>query len=297
MKKRLLSFVFLFSLLASFASAETIEVGTYVMSVEEYDTSTGKYALTFFLGMQCDYNCSLDDLLFINGIATNVVQTKDDPQTKEYRIRAELQDSVDLRKYPFDAQNLTIIIESTSKEADELAIANWDSYSGVDDRVTFPGWALTNIESHAANYVYEDHQETYGRYALTLTFARERFGSVLQHFVPIFILIIILLFTFIVGLDKMDLRIGIASSILLAAFVFHMTLSSRIPPTGYPTFADKFMILTYLVALLSFFIDTSILRFVQDREKRFAKKVDTFTRYAMIIGIPLAYVLLFLFFS
>ena len=69
----------------------------------------------------------------------------------------------------------------------------------------------------------------------------------------------ILVFTYILRLDKIELRLGISSSILLAAMIFHLTIANRLPPLGYLTFADKFMIITYIVSLFTFMVNIGML--------------------------------------
>jgi hypothetical protein len=41
-------------------------------------------------------------------------------------------------------------------------------------------------------------------------------------------------------------RIGLTSGTLASAIFYHMTLTSSIPPVGYLTYADRFMILQYI---------------------------------------------------
>ena len=86
------------------------------------------------------------------------------------------------------------------------------------------------------------------------------------------------------------------SSGLVAAVMFHVSINNQIPPVGYLTFADKFMILTYFVLLLSFIIAIALLELQEQKKTALVEKLHKTTEYLMFVLVPLAYVILFYFF-
>jgi len=298
MKKRLLAvFVLLIALLFSQqAIAKEISIGTYVTSIEEYDIRLGKYTVHFFLVLDCDFNCSIDDLLLLNGRATEVFSTGVHPQTglKAYRVTAQLEDNVELQRYPFDSQRLTIIIEQTGWE--KIRLQPNLKMSGVDPRVTFPGWDVDSWNAKVVDHYYEPLEDSNDMYIFSIHIDRAELNAFFKHFVPIFFLIIIMLFTAILGIQRIELRLGIVSSILIAAILLHLNISNQLPPLGYLTFADKFMVLTYLITLAWFMFDLSLLRLVRMQKLKLAQKINRKRTYIAFIGVPLLYVLLFVFF-
>ena len=125
---------------------------------------------------------------------------------------------------------------------------------------------------------------------------RGELGAFFTHFFPVLLLMLIILFTYMLRIDKMQLRIGISSSILLAAMVFHITIANRLPPLGYLTFADKFMILTYLITFVTFLLNIGMLKLTEIRLTNKANKFNVTAHHIALIAIPLSYVILFLFF-
>jgi hypothetical protein len=102
-----------------------------------------------------------------------------------------------------------------------------------------------------------------------------------------------MLFTYWLDIDKVELRLGIVSSILLAAVVLHLTISGDIPPVGYLTFADKFVLLTYFVALASFILNITLLRLIQRRKRKDAKRIYVVAKFWAVPIIIFLYLALF----
>ena len=85
-------------------------------------------------------------------------------------------------------------------------------------------------------------------------------------------------------------------SALVASVMFHISLGNQIPPVGYLTFIDKFMILTYFIILMSFVFNVFLLELQERHNIRLVKKLHEFTEFTMFILVPIFYILLFVFF-
>ena len=76
--------------------------------------------------------------------------------------------------------------------------------------------------------------------------------------------------------------------------MFHISIAGQIPPVSYLTFADKFMMLTYFVLLVSFFLNIAIFAFQGKGRKEGAQKMHRWSERLMFAGVPLLYCVLFL---
>ncbi len=79
MKKRLPLVLLALTLLAVSVQAETVDISTYVINLEEYNIVTGTYVLEFFLELRCDYDCAFEDFVLINGKADDVIILENTP--------------------------------------------------------------------------------------------------------------------------------------------------------------------------------------------------------------------------
>jgi len=78
--------------------------------------------------------------------------------------------------------------------------------------------------------------------------------------------------------------------------MFHISIANQIPPVGYLTFADKFMILTYLILLVSFVVNITMIELKERKNERLVVRIHRLTEYSMLAVAPVLYALLFIFF-
>ena len=82
-------------------------------------------------------------------------------------------------------------------------------------------------------------------------------------------------------------------SSLVASVMFHVSLTNQIPPVGYLTIADKFMMLTYFVVLLSFGLNVALMQLSELKRQTVVERVHRLTEYSMFVVVPLLYIILF----
>jgi heme/copper-type cytochrome/quinol oxidase subunit 2 len=97
--------------------------------------------------------------------------------------------------------------------------------------------------------------------------------------------------SFLMTYDDTEDRIALTSGTLASAIFYHMTLTASIPPVGYLTYADKFMMLQYVFITMALAVSVTLFLLVGTTRKArnlhaLAKKVHKATRWS----IPLAWV-------
>ena len=297
-KLSILLFILLFLLPVVIAQTEpdTVSVGVYLLNLGKFEIATGSFTVDFYLSLQCSSECSLSDFEFSNGRATTVDTLLDEPNEKFYRIQASLNSPIDLQNFPFDEQQLQIILEDKTKTIETQIYTINTEESGIDQSLSFAGWNIDGWTAEIREHYYPVYDETYSQYVYTVNISRLFLSSFLKTFLPVFFIIIVVLCTYIIDPDKVAQRITMVSSGLVAAVMFHVSINNQIPPVGYLTFADKFMILTYFVLLVSFIIAIILLELLEKKKIDLAEKVHRATEYTMFVIVPLLYVCLFLFF-
>ena len=289
---------FLFGILALIAMpisyADKVDVGLYVLNLGRFDVATGSFTADFYLSLKCESKCS-PDLEFMNGRAISIDKAIDLPNEKFYRIQANLNSPVDLRNFPFDTQKMQIIMEDKRATIDEINYSPLISESGIDDSNLFTGWNILGWKAETKEHEYSVYNETYSQYIFSIGISRIKISAFLKTFLPVFFIILIVMFTFIMDPDKITTRLTVASSSLVAAVMFHINISNQIPPVGYLTFADKFMILTYFILLSFAILNVVILELQEQKKNELAEKMHRATEYSIFIFVPIIYLLFFLF--
>ncbi len=273
-------------------SPEEVGVGLYLLDVSKYDITTGEFTADFYLDLTCDESCSPEDFEFMNGRATSIDMSIDEPDEKFYRIQGVFVSPVHMEKYPFDRQKMQIIIEDKLKVTDELRYAAIENESGIDESIIFPGWEIKNWTVVVDEHYYPPYDETYSRYTFTVEMERVKLHALLKNFVPLFFLVIITLAGLFLTPKEMGFRIAIGGSTLITTVLIHLSILSEIPPTPYLTFTDQFMFVTYAIVLLSFLANILILELNERKRYKDVHRVHRLTE-KLVLLVPLIYILLF----
>src|SRR3989344_3571074 len=293
--KKLILIISLFCVLLPAVSATDARVGLYLLNLGKCDIATGGFTADFYLSFKCDSNCSVDGYEFMNGRASSADKIIDTPTEKFYRIQANLNSPIDLRRFPFDTQKVEIILEDKTLTTDKLRYTVNNDESGIDPSIIFAGWNIDGWRAEVDEHVYEAYDETYSRYIYTVDISKIAFNSFIKTFLPVIFGLIIVMSSFLMDPDKITTRLAMVSSGLVASVMFHISISNQIPPVSYLTFADKFMMLTYFVLLASFVLNIILLQYVETKQMAKVAKIHARTEYAVFIVVPLLYLALFLF--
>lgn len=298
MKKILLLFPLLLIVLLSskpLSAGQQADVGMYILNLGKFDISTGSFTADFYLSMKCKDECSPEKFEFMNGRATSTDKIIDNPNEKFYRIQANLNSPVNLKKFPFDTQKMEIILEDKENTIEDLYYNPIISESGIDESIVFTGWNIDSWSAEKKEHFYPIYNETYSQYVFTVNISKIVLNSFIKTILPIIFIVLVVLFSFIIDPDKITQRLTMAGSSLVASVMFHVSLTNQIPPTGYLTFADKFMILTYFILLITFIINIILLDLQERKKTDLVEKMHRKTEYSMLIIVPILYIMLTLF--
>lgn len=253
---------------AGMAEPVKVHVGIYVLNLGRFELATGAYTVDFYLSLRAEQSIAMDEFEFMNGRAATVDRLIDTPTEKFFRIQANLSQNLDLRRYPFDEHVLTIEIEDKRRTAAELVYVVDEKACGVDPRVIVVGWRLTGWEAQVVTHEYEIYGETYSRFVFGLRIRRVVLNAVIKSFLPIACMLLVGFLSLLLTPDKVTTRLTLNISTLLGAVMFHVNLTSSIPPVGYLTLADRVMIATYLILVLVLLSGVAILRWAEREDKK-----------------------------
>lgn len=274
---------------------QEIQVGVYVLSMGKLDVNTGTFSIDFYLSLKSDGPIPDNSFEFLNGRAGTVDKVVDKPNEKFYRILANLTSPIDFKHFPFDDQKLQVVIEDKERGLDKLRYVPNGKESGLDASVFFPGWRMTGWQTSVASHDYPPYGETYSQYVFSVGIERIKANSFIKTFLPVLFLMLIMISSFILNPEQIVTRLATISSSLVASAMFHISIASQIPPVGYLTFADKFMMLTYFILLASFFLNIGIFVLQGRDRKEPAQRLHRLSEKLAFIGVPVLYGALFLF--
>jgi hypothetical protein len=259
------------------------KVALKLNSIDEYDVKTGIYSADFFLSFTSAQPMPAMNLVFPNGQVDNKEVLADKPTFKLFRMTGKFKSPPDLRKYPFDSQKLTILIEDDQNGIDQIRFAADKERTDLGRGFRILGWAVQYVEARSFSHSYDRFEGDdlyYNRYVFELGVERYGTSAAFKVFVPAFVIVIISLLGIWVPPHEMEVRSNAGAPMLAAAVLFHFSLMQELPATSYLTRADKLMLGVY-VSLLLGMISTWAM-FLVDEDK--ITKVFRLARWIVPIG-------------
>ncbi len=278
--KRLLALLFILS----FAVAADVAVGTYVMNIGDYDISRGTYDADFYLWFKGESIPSSFE--FMNGEVTSIDTIINESNYSFYRVRARLSTPPQFADYPSDKQTISIIVEDSLNTIEDVRYVVDSEETGVHSTLNILGWELTNSSVGVSESVYENWGETYSRYEHSVVIARPG-SSLFKIIFPVFFIALVAWLGFFVPKKQFETRAALGFSAVLSAVAFHLTVTSSIPPVGFLTLADKFMIALYSFVV---FVVAALVLVERFRNKDKNKKARQVNRVSILVSVVVPFV-------
>jgi len=279
------------------AQADEVRTGVYVVNLGKLDMATGAYSADFYLWMKSDKPFP-SDFEFMNSPGASVEKITDNVTAegaeKWWRVKGSFTIPVDLKRYPFDSQKLQIVLEDKIAALGRLTYATDDNGTGIEKSLAFAGFEIRGCKGVTAVHEYP-WGEQYSQYVFTVDIVRTKFNAFLKTFLPVIFIMLVVMSSFILGPDKAATRLAMVSSGLVACVMFHLSITNSIPPVGYLTFADKFMVLTYFILLGSFFLNARLMVLLdKKKDETTAHRLHRATEGTVFVVVPLLYAGLFM---
>lgn len=264
-------------LAAGFATAQTpsaalppateVHAGIYLINFGNFDVTKGTYTMDFYLWFRWDParapgNFSPEKFEFMNGRPASkdkIIDQANPDGTREvwWRIQANLYTDPDFRSYPFDQQRLSLQFEDSVSPITNLTYAPLTNESGVDPGVRVAGYRLDSSTMRTEEKAYP-FGERYSRGIFEVVVTREPFGTTVKTLLPPLVFMLVSGLSFLFPPEKLALRVGAGTSMLISAVMYHISQTSSLPPLGTLTLIDKIMMSTYAFLTLSLAITAMI---------------------------------------
>jgi hypothetical protein len=271
----------------------TIQVGVYAISIGNFEFTKGTYVIDFYLVFKwSNQNITPASFELMNGRASSTAKIYEsitnDSSEVWYRIQANLFINPEFKNYPFDSQDLKIIIEDSKYNSSVITYSPLTDVSGVDDRFKISGWNIQTYDLSVEKHGYP-WEEEYSQLVFTIKLERETGPTAIKLLLPPIIFCIVSGLSFFFKADKITHRLGLGTSMLISAVMFHLSQTSSLPALPSLILIDKIMISVYAFLASSLFATTLI--YV---DEEFWKKVDytkQVNRFGAIFTIVIPFVI------
>jgi hypothetical protein len=262
-----------------------ILTGVRLMNVQKVDLATNTYTLDFYLWFSWEPSQltlkQVQDFEFLNGApSVSLVYVDEASGFLEYRVKGDFVKTFNFSRYPFESQDLQVKIEHKNMNSTALVYVA-DSDSSLDGEVNVVGWDLTGFGVSVVEHAFSGN--VMSNFVFDLQVTRPFFSSLVKNVLPITVITIIGLLTFLIHPKNFGQRIGLAVSTLMAATAMHLSLLNALPPTGYLTLADRMMLIVYIIFLYNLATSVYIMRLVDQNKVEQAGKFNGLAAKALAV--------------
>ena len=216
---------------------------------------------------------------------------RDGNATLRQRISGSLASNLKLQKFPFDTQHLPIDIVSYRHTPSELTYSTDTTFIGDTSKFSAGGWDFELKQPEFS--VFKLTQEKAGASQLTLTVSATR------HF-GFFILTLALPMTLILFMawtvhwlqpDIAPSRLGMSTATVFSLIALGVSFRLSLPQIDYLTQADRFVMYSTILVLISLGITVLATRWVNEDRLNDAVRLTLLTRWAFPLVFALIIVL------
>jgi len=296
----IISFSLLFSCLVSNNSvkaqdtsdATTVNVGIYAISIGNFEFTKGTYVLDFYVMFEWeDQNISPTSFEFMNGRPASKEKIYESSANGAsevwYRIQANLFITPEFKEYPFDTQELKIIVEDSKLNISTLKYSPMEDVNGIDEQFSIAGWKVQSYDMDVTQHDYP-WGEQYSQVTFTIKLTRDAGLTAAKLLLPPIIFCIVSGLSFFFKADKITHRLGLGTSMLISAVMFHLSQTSSLPPLPNLILIDKIMISVYAFLASSLFATTLI--YIDDEYWKDVDYTKIVNRAGGIITIMLPFI-------
>jgi len=235
-------------------------------------------------------NISPASFEFMNGRATSKEKIYDQRTNSSseiwYRVQATLFITPEFNSYPFDLQDLKIIIEDSAFNSSTITYVPMVDVLGIDQQFRIAGWKIQSYSMNASTHSYPWGEE-YSQLIYTIKLERDAGLTAAKLLLPPIIFCIVSGLSFFFKGDKITHRLGLGTSMLISAVMFHLSQTSSLPPLPSLILIDKIMIAVYAFLASSLFATTLI--YIDDEYWKDVDYTKTVNRIGGLITIILPF--------
>jgi hypothetical protein len=299
-----------------------VYVGYHVISIRSVALNAQSFFADFYMrfrfsGVDDDTAKTIENSKgFMNGkpdtetVATPEKMIGDDTRYICWREQGTFTFDARLQKYPFDTQELDIVLENEDMEAKDMVFVNdTETYvrSGqtknlwaIRSDVEIPEFHLKKVNLSVDDSLYKtDFGDTspgekggeshYSRASIKMYFQRDFMPYVYKILIPLAVIIAMAYIVFFLPAKEVSTATGITITALLSCIAFNVTVAQNMPDVGYLVVSDKFFIASYFLVFLTLVQNVTTYALDEKGKGELAEKIEKTARYAF----PILYVGMF----
>ena len=167
----------------------TYTIDVDLESLAKFDLAQGSVAAEFILEIHCDKEPCDPHLEIGNGkVNGKPEKIGEEPLSRKYRIKAELDSFIDLSGYPFDSHELQLELY---EKHDPFQTSLKAGTVGVSEKLRLPGWEFDAKPAVSIEKIDTGDKTKQDQFVLSLGIHRPKMPQTFKALVPVFFMLLV----------------------------------------------------------------------------------------------------------
>lgn len=304
-------FCLLFFSNISFAQKDTCKIGMYVLSLSDFKIDDQSFKADFWIWFIYD-NDSLvmkDAIEIMNAKSTEFsnysIEKKGGKNWAQVKCKAVINQNWDVTKFPFDKQDLSIKIEHTMLDADEVVFVADSENSKIDSTFFLDDWDINSFQLKSIKRTYNTTfgdpvlkgSSTYPGVEAEIIITRAHSqGILVKMLTGVYVAFSIALLGFLIKPSLAD-RLGLCVGGIFAAVGNKYIIESVVPSSTANTLLDSIHNLTFVAILIMIALTVVSLKWSDTEDEKLkmrSQKIDRISFAVLLVGFITANIILIL---
>ena len=261
------------------AEPQQVIVGAYINDIQELDTERGSFTIDFYMWFRWK-SPIVDPTDSIEVMNSNAMENTtssptggvsgrpfpdkptDMPDGSKYqgfRYQGVFSKNMDLHRFPFDIQQLAIMLEDVNQDTRQLVFVPDSTPVTINEQMTIPGFEIgtptLTVVPHQYPTAFGDltapPNPSYSRIMLEVPVARDALPYLVKIMLPIVIVILITSLIYIIPARLDEARTGIGVTAMLTMVALQWTTDADLPSVEYLMMVDVIYIVSMAYILFA----------------------------------------------
>ncbi|QEH31910.1 Proton-gated ion channel precursor [Aquisphaera giovannonii] len=209
--------------------------------------------------------------------------------TQRVRFSHKFQSQLDLRRFPFDRQTLTVVVAPFDPFAKDLDLQVDGERVGKLSDASVTDWEVGQVAARVEQSPREDRGNE--RLLFEVNIARRSTFYVWRVLLPMTLLVISTWLVFWFDVTNLQPQVSTGLAILLSLVTFTYAVDFSLPKVAYLTFIDRYTLTAFSFVLAVIFAVSAIHVILKRRGPEAAQRIQDRARYAFPLAFLAAIVL------
>ncbi len=287
----------------SFAQADTVKVGAYVLSVHDINFHDKEYTARFWLWFLYD-NPKYDftkqlDMPTAKSFeqATPIVDTLNGKAWVMMKLKATMKERWNVQDFPFDEQHLSMYIENSQYDIGSMIFKPDLKGSKFSPTEAIDGWNIKDFKVKVSTNKYETgfgdwrpgrNPQSFSSFVIEMNLQRDAVGLFMKIFLGMYIAFLIAMISFAPKPWELEPRFGLPVGGLFAAVGNKYIIDSLLPESSTFTLVDTLHSLTFFAIFSILLVSAICLRLFDSDRKDACIRVNRIGSRAILIVYAIA---------